>query len=46
MTASQVETWDKRLSLVSETLDEWLTVQVRKTQYRSESAKNSAASFT
>jgi len=23
----QVETWDKRLSLVSETLDEWLTVQ-------------------
>ena len=24
----QVETWDKRLALVSETLDEWLTVQV------------------
>ncbi len=25
----QVESWDKKLALVSETLDEWLTVQVR-----------------
>ena len=27
--ARQVEIWDKKLGLLSETLDEWLAVQVR-----------------